>query len=173
MYKIINYTKDNINIDVRYDDEKHTIWLTQAEIALVFDTTKSNIIMHIKNITKNIEGSKWDLPPDPIELLVNNQKTKAYNLELIKAISERSKSISGYEFIEWANELVNQKSSNELVKISLSEDIKSKIYIIRGERVMLDFELAELYGYTTKAFNQQVNNNIEKFENDFMFQLTN
>ncbi len=38
---------------------------------------------------------------------------------------------------------------------------------------MLDFELAEIYGYTTKAFNQQVKRNIEKFEGeDFMFQLT-
>ena len=39
-------------------------------------------------------------------------------------------------------------------------------------KVMLDFELAELYGYETKAFNQQVKNNIEKFDDDFRFQLT-
>ena len=37
---------------------------------------------------------------------------------------------------------------------------------------MLDFELAEIYGYTTTKFNQQVKNNIEKFDEDFMFQLT-
>ena len=37
---------------------------------------------------------------------------------------------------------------------------------------MLDFELAEIYGYETKAFNQQVKRNIEKFDEDFMFQLT-
>lgn len=36
----------------------------------------------------------------------------------------------------------------------------------------LDFELAEIYGYTTARFNEQVKNNIEKFDNDFMFQLT-
>ena len=55
--------------------------------------------------------------------------------------------------------------------ILTKESIKEKIYTIRGEKVMLDFELAEIYGYTTKAFNQQVKNNIEKFEG-FMFQLT-
>ena len=49
--------------------------------------------------------------------------------------------------------------------------IKDKIYTIRGEQVMLDFELAEIYGYSTKAFNQQVRNNIQKFEG-YMFQLT-
>ena len=43
---------------------------------------------------------------------------------------------------------------------------------VRGVQVMLDFDLAEIYGYTTKAFNQQVRNNIQKFDDDFRFQLT-
>ena len=50
--------------------------------------------------------------------------------------------------------------------------IKDKMYYIRGMYVMIDSDLAEIYGYTTKAFNQQVKNNINKFESDFMFQLT-
>ena len=50
--------------------------------------------------------------------------------------------------------------------------IRDKIYIVRGVKVMLDFELAEIYGYTTKAFNQQVKNNVTRFDNDFRFQLT-
>ena len=52
------------------------------------------------------------------------------------------------------------------------EFLVKKIYIIRGQKVMLDFELAEIYGYETKAFNQQVKRNIEKFDEDFMFRLT-
>lgn len=52
------------------------------------------------------------------------------------------------------------------------ETLKAKIYMVRGQRVMLAADLAEIYGYTTKAFNQQVKNNIEKFEDDFRFQLT-
>lgn len=50
--------------------------------------------------------------------------------------------------------------------------IKEKIYLIRGQRVMLDTDLAEIYGYATKDFNRQVRNNINKFQADFMFQLT-
>ena len=50
--------------------------------------------------------------------------------------------------------------------------IRDKIYEVRGVKVMLDFELAEIYGYSTKAFNQQVKNNIIKFDDDFRFQLT-
>ena len=61
--------------------------------------------------------------------------------------------------------------ANEIVIISES-DLKSKIYIIRGVQVMLDMDLAEIYGYETKRFNEQVKNNIERFDDDFRFQLT-
>ena len=48
--------------------------------------------------------------------------------------------------------------------------IKDKIYTIRGVKVMLDFDLAEIYGYTTSRFNEQVSNNTEKFKDeDFSF----
>ena len=55
----------------------------------------------------------------------------------------------------------------------IDEDfLKSRIHTIRGVKVMLDADLAEIYGYTTKRFNEQVKNNIEKFDEDFRFQLT-
>ena len=50
--------------------------------------------------------------------------------------------------------------------------IKDLIYEVRGQKVMLDFDLARIYGYETRNFNRQVKNNIERFDNDFMFQLT-
>ena len=61
----------------------------------------------------------------------------------------------------------------ELETIELTqENIESMIYVIRNQKVMLDFDLAKIYGYETKAFNQQVQRNIEKFPDDFMFQIT-
>ena len=53
-----------------------------------------------------------------------------------------------------------------------SVDIKSMIRNIRGQQVMLDFELAMLYGVETKVLNQAVKRNINRFPDDFMFQLT-
>jgi hypothetical protein len=50
--------------------------------------------------------------------------------------------------------------------------LKSRIYTIRGVKVMIDADLAEIYGYSTSAFNRQVKNNIERFTDDFRFQLT-
>jgi hypothetical protein len=52
------------------------------------------------------------------------------------------------------------------------EIIKSKIYEIRGRKVMLDFDLADMYGIETKVLKQSVRRNIERFPNDFMFELT-
>ena len=50
--------------------------------------------------------------------------------------------------------------------------IKDLIYEVRGQKIILDFDLARIYGYSTKAFNQQIKNNADKFELDFMFRLT-
>ncbi len=52
------------------------------------------------------------------------------------------------------------------------EIIMNKIYLVRGHKVMLDKDLAELYGVETKVLKQQVKRNIERFPNDFMFELT-
>ena len=60
---------------------------------------------------------------------------------------------------------------NELL-INDNENLQNKIYIIRDVQVMLDFDLAELYGYEVKTLNQQVKRNINRFPKDFMFQLT-
>jgi hypothetical protein len=61
--------------------------------------------------------------------------------------------------------------NNEL-SIYDEDYLKSKIYIIRGVQVMLDADLAKIYGYETKKINRQVKNNIERFDADFRFQLT-
>jgi len=59
--------------------------------------------------------------------------------------------------------------STEAFKVS---EIKNKIHIIRGQNVMFDFDLAQLYGVPVKRLNEQVRRNIERFPADFMFQLT-
>ena len=63
-------------------------------------------------------------------------------------------------------------AKNTEITIVSEESIHQKIYNVRGQKVMLDFELAEIYGYTTTRFNEQVKNNVEKFDDDFMFELT-
>ena len=54
----------------------------------------------------------------------------------------------------------------------ISERIESKIYFVRGQKVMIDRDLAELYGVTTGNLNKAVDRNLDRFPDDFMFQLT-
>jgi len=56
--------------------------------------------------------------------------------------------------------------------IFIEKIIRKKIFTIRGKQVMLDSDLAELYGVPTKVINQAVKRNIERFPEDFMFQIT-
>ncbi len=58
---------------------------------------------------------------------------------------------------------------NDIIAV---EDITQRIYTIRGLKVMLDRDLAELYGVATKVFKQAVRRNIKRFPVDFMFELS-
>ena len=55
---------------------------------------------------------------------------------------------------------------------SAGDDLLQRIMVLRGERVMIDSDLAELYGVSTRRFNEQVKRNLERFPPDFMFPLT-
>ncbi len=65
----------------------------------------------------------------------------------------------------------HRKAEIKIIEIT-EEYMKNRLYTFRGRKVMLDTDLAEIYGYTNKRFNEQVRNNIEKFDSDFMFELT-
>ena len=65
--------------------------------------------------------------------------------------------------------IVFMKNTTDLLTV---ESIRNCVYTIRGQQVMLDSDLADIYGYELKAMNQQVKRNIERFPEDFMFQLT-
>ena len=73
---------------------------------------------------------------------------------------------------EKTKELVVQETKREL-DIDINEaTISNLIYVIRGQQVMLDSDLAELYQVETKVFNQAVKRNMERFPKEFCFQLT-
>ena len=59
----------------------------------------------------------------------------------------------------------------ETKELITADAIRSKVYILRGQQVMLDQDLAEIYGYQVKNLNQQVKRNLTRFPEDFMFHL--
>ncbi len=64
--------------------------------------------------------------------------------------------------------MANYKTATDIV-----QRIEEMIFLIRGQRVMLDSDLAKIYGVSTKRFNEQFRRNIERFPKDFAFRLTN
>ena len=60
----------------------------------------------------------------------------------------------------------------EKTELMTIDNISNRVYVIRGQQVMLDYDLAEIYGYEVKALNQQVKRNITRFPEDFMFELS-
>lgn len=71
------------------------------------------------------------------------------------------------------NEVDTVEEIDKDILVISEEVIRERTYIVRNQKVMLDFDLAEIYGYETKNLNRQVKNNIKKFlGEDFMFELT-
>lgn len=71
--------------------------------------------------------------------------------------------------IETRGIISEMKDTKEILTV---ESIRNCVHMIRGQQVMLDSDLADIYGYEVKSMNQQVKRNIERFPEDFMFQLT-
>jgi hypothetical protein len=69
------------------------------------------------------------------------------------------------------NKAMNEEIPEENKIEAVEEVIKSKIYIIRGHKVMLDFDIADLYQIKTKVLIQSIHRNLSRFPEDFMFQL--
>jgi hypothetical protein len=69
--------------------------------------------------------------------------------------------------------MLNKRTTAVAILPTPVELIERRIYIIRGQKVMLDLDLAELYQVLTKALNQAVRRNLDRFPEDFMFRLTN
>ena len=109
----IMYTTDDgqVEIEVRLEDEN--VWLTQNAMAELFNTTISNINMHIKNIyTENELNEVSTIKESLIVRQEGNRKVerniKFYNLDLIIAVGYRVKSVRGTQFRIWANKLIRE-----------------------------------------------------------------
>jgi hypothetical protein len=81
----------------------------------------------------------------------------------------RKKVLAFSSWLAYVLDMAKKKASDEIATI---EQIERSIHVIRGQRVMLDSDLAQLYGVTTKQLNQQVSRNRERFPEDFAYQLT-
>ena len=106
---VIFETKDHaVKLEVPVNEE--TVWLTQAQMASLFQTTKQNISLHVNNCFSEKELDKNSVVKDFLTTASDGKqyKTKFYSLDVIISVGYRVKSKRGVEFRKWANSVLKQ-----------------------------------------------------------------
>ncbi len=105
--EIVLYQPDEaIKLEVRLEGE--TVWLTQQQMAELFETTRNNVTLHIGNIFKEHELDKDSVCKESLLTATDGKKykTKFYNLDVIISVGYRVKSLRGTQFRQWANRVL-------------------------------------------------------------------
>ena len=161
-YQLVRFTDEDFELDVRADSENETVWLTQKEMALLFNVSVDNVGLHINNIIK--EG-ELDISTSEESSVVQKEGNrtvrriiKFYNLDMIISVGYRVKSQRGILFRRWANKIlkdyliegvaVNQKRieilnkvvdiQNRMLAYSLDIDKEELVKVIDGYTRALD-----------------------------------
>ena len=164
--EIILYQPDEtVRLEVRLEDE--TVWLTQAQMAELFQTTKNNITLHIGNVYKEEELSPHSTSKESllVQMEGNRQVTRKrniYNLDVIISVGYRVKSKRGTQFRQWANKVIkeyllrgyaiNQRFSNIEQRLTKAEEkidffVRSSLPPVEG--IFYDGQIFDAYRFVS------------------------
>ncbi len=107
--EIVMYQPDEtIRLEVRVESE--TVWLTQQQMAELFQTTKQNVSLHVNNIFREDELTESSVVKESLTTAKDGKryKTKMYNLDVIISVGYRVKSKRGTKFRQWANRVLKE-----------------------------------------------------------------
>ncbi len=166
---IIFQTNDSKKIEVVFEDG--TVWLTQAQMAELFGVNRQAISKHLNKFftSGEFEESRVCSILERTAADGKTYLTKFYNLDVIISVGNRVKSSSINQFKTWAEDVIKARTTSLMIP---DNSIRNLIKIIRNQQVMIDKDIALLFGVDTRTLNQAVKRNIERFPEDFMFQLT-
>ena len=134
-FDLVRFTDNDFELDVRADSENDTVWLTQKEMAVLFNVTVDNISLHIRNILR--EGELDDSVVEESSVTAIDGKkyiTKLYNLDMIIAVGCRVKSKRGIVFRKWAIKVIKEHlvqgysiNQKRLEALSKTVDIQTRM----------------------------------------------
>lgn len=107
--EIVLYQPDeSTRLEVRLEDD--TVWLTQAQMSELFQTTRNNITLHIRNVFKEGELSEFSVCKESLLTASDGKRynTKFYNLDVIISVGYKIKSVAGTRFRQWATGVLRQ-----------------------------------------------------------------
>jgi len=110
MNNLILYTTDDGNSQIQLRADLGTVWLTQLEIAELFDATKQNISLHLKNLFEDGELDANSVVKESLTTASDTKKyrTQLYNLDAILAVGYRVRSPRGVQFRRWASTVLKE-----------------------------------------------------------------
>ena len=110
MSELILYTTDDGRSQIKLRAEQQTVWLTQLGMAELFDATKQNISLHLKNLFRDGELSEDSVVKDSLTTATDGKRyrTQLYNLDAILAVGYRVRSPRGVQFRRWASTVLKE-----------------------------------------------------------------
>lgn len=141
--EIILYQPNNssIQLDVRIEEE--TVWLTQAQMAELFETTRNNVTLHISNVFKEGELHENSVCKDSLLTAKDGKKykTKFYNLDVIISVGYRVKSQRGTQFRIWANNVLKEYLLKGYALHQRIEKIENDVYTLKNKANEFDLHI--------------------------------
>ena len=107
-YEIVRYNQDNLNIPVRIDKATNSLWMTQNEIADLFETTRQDISHHIQNLFEDKELENEGMRKYYLHMLSHGRKyeTAIYSIDVVLIIGYRVRTKNAINFRRWANDVL-------------------------------------------------------------------
>jgi len=164
-YELVKFVNDELELEVNVSPNGETVWLTQKQMALLFNVTVDNISLHIKNILK--EELDYTVVEESSITASDGKKykTKLYNLDMIISVGYRVKSIRGIIFRKWANKVLKEYLKKGYVINENRVVVSNENYIeLRNEVVNINNRLIKV---EDKVFDKEFGLNKIFFDGEF------
>ena len=140
---IIYKAPDNADFQIEVRIENDTVWLTQAQMSELFQTTRNNITLHIANVFKEKELEEDSVCKDSLLTAKDGKKykTKLYNLDVIISVGYRVKSQRGTQFRIWANKVLKEYLLKGYAVNHRFEKIEGDVWYLKNKVDEIDFQI--------------------------------
>lgn len=131
----------DFQIDVRVEDD--TVWLTQAQMSELFQTTRNNITLHVGNIFKEGELEINSVCKDSLLTAQDGKKykTRFYSLDVIISVGYRVKSLRGTQFRIWANKILKEYLLKGHVINHRLESVENEVHEIKDKVTKIEIQI--------------------------------
>jgi len=141
--EIILYQPEDTSVRLEVKIEDETVWLTQAQMAELFQTTRNNITLHISSIFKENELDKISVCKESLLTASDGKKykTKYYNLDVIISVGYRVKSKRGTQFRIWANKVLKEYLLRGYAVNQRVDRLEYDVHKIKNKLDEIDFQI--------------------------------